>query len=147
MDADTKADLERTADAAMQIPQESAADYLRFRTLLTDGVCRITDVVPDLSNLPCVGYIKTDLGETFPVFKWALRELARVFIGRRVYLHLKMSEQGTRYMVGLGVMPVDTSCRSWPCPKCGGIARVPESGDGAGRYCCTSCAYQMEALP
>lgn len=149
MDADTKLALEDTADAVMKtaLAPDSAADVLRFRTVLTDGVCRITDVIADLTNLPCVGYVKTDLGETFPVFEWARREIARVFIGRRVKLYLDTSAKGTRYFTGLAVLPVDTSAPAWVCAKCGGVAKVRTSGDGAGRYCCTRCAYQMEAKP
>lgn len=143
--------LDLAADEAMRESQtqESRDRALDMKRLLTDGVCRITDV-KDKQDYPCVGEIWTDLGERFPVFQVYTREQARALIGKRVKLTIHMSEKGSRYVTDMMAMPVDVSTEVWPCPKCGGTARC----DGGRRdgiwiyfYICPVCSYQMEVGP
>lgn len=159
MDADTYAALDQAADEAMReySTQESRDRALAHARVLTDGVCRITSV-DDSAFLPCVGYVFTDLEEKFPVFDVFTREQAKTLTGKRVKLSIRMSARGTRYIVGMLPMPVDTSTDVWPCPRCGGVARlkenpseyiiVPEVGPvmtfKRDFYACSLCSYQME---
>jgi len=158
MDADTKAELDAMADEAMREHNARIPEALAFarehRKLLTDGVCRITEVKDQL-HLPCVGQIWTDLGERFPVFQVFVREQARALIGKRVKLQMEMSVKGTRYVTGMMAMPVDTSTDVWPCPKCGGVAKLeqyrwsapPGAYEWKTFYRCPACLYQMRAEP
>lgn len=157
MDADTYAELDALADAAMADYQTQASRdrALSMRQSLTDGVCRIRDV-SDNAALPCVGYVWTDLGEKFPVFDLFTREQAKALTGKRVKLSIRMSARGTRYVVGMLPMPVDTSTQVWPCPRCGGMAGLHETtrlgamswlGERSFVYQCRTCAYQMEVGP
>lgn len=157
MDADTKAELDRLADLAEAEYQVMRAEAAKTPHVLTDGVCRITEV-EDALHPPCVGKIYTDLGEKFPVFDVFTREQAKSLVGKRVKLAIQMSAKGTRYVTGMMAMPVDTSTDVWPCPRCGKSAwhmiiapavMPPEfivlpSFDA---YVCESCHYQMEVGP
>lgn len=152
MDADLKAELDALADETerdYQVLRDSAKDFPR---VLTDGVCRITEVI-DNAQPPCVGYVWTNLGEKFPVFDVFTREQAKTLTGKRVFLKMAMSRRGTRYVVGMQTMPVDASTPVWPCAKCGGaavrIAWWVIVGDVVARdtYFCHDCLYQMEVGP
>lgn len=146
MDADTQTALDTAADDAMREyqTQESCDRALTMRKVLTDGVCRIREVL-DTAVYPCVGYIWTEFGEKFPVFNIGVREAAKANIAARVKLDIQMSARGTRYVTGMARLPVDASTSGWPCLKCWQVLARP-SADGR-FYQCPRCAYQMEVGP
>src|SRR5262245_53270989 len=95
----TDAELDRMADEAIGWVSTHRVEYW-LRRVLVDGKTKIVAVESTPGNLAC-GFVRSDCGERFPVFDHDVLLACQCALGRWMKLDLKMSERGTRYVVGL----------------------------------------------
>ena len=137
------ADLDALAEQLeTRYTEQSRADALKIKQVLTDPVpCRIVEVKDAFPPAKCE--IITDLGEKLPAFTMLVRSLAELLKGKRVYLTIRMSGTGHRYVVDMlaAPRPRPNQAPLHSCANCQKWARLTADGT---HYECPSCAFRME---